>query len=513
MNLLTEHDKKFCSDMKRFCLTVLSMLAVTVTGWATSGTYYNNITITTPPMVDATNFVNEGRIQISTSLPFEFSNVQNFTNRSLLRNGYLDGFLVVGGLFSGTSGFRFDTAPVDELAGWNRHPAVNFYNAPLVGNVATNATIYGDYQILVQATNIVNRGAIKVSEFGLVSLAGKTVDTSRGVLATAGFGLRSPTIAEGIYDNYWFFGTNTIVPSQQFTLNFPFTTLYTVIAFPPPYFTNIISLNLSPLGTNSLTAREFITEQGSNRTVQIVFVRTSNPNLNCRVVSAGGTADELGMPIIEWSAYRTNLSGVVQSNLLYLSDTYGAIPTNRYITNYPYAPPPPANAAVPPRSFQPVNFTVSRTAPLLMDFANPGTNFTDKLPAFWGNPVTVTGAVYSAYGVTVKTTPTTSDDAETVRGAGGRVEVKATGNLDATLAQMDALTYLKIDSTNHFSGASNAFIAAPFSDIALCSTNGYLNMSSVLQPVVSRISGTLDIYSVLWTNNVVFFGSTNPVVF
>ena len=49
-----------------------------------------------------------------------------------------------------------------------------------VGNVASNATIYGDYQVLVQATNIVNHGALKVSEFGLVSLAGKTVDTSRG---------------------------------------------------------------------------------------------------------------------------------------------------------------------------------------------------------------------------------------------------------------------------------------------------------------------------------------------
>ena len=190
------------------------------------------------------------------------------------------------------------------------------------------------------------------------------------------------------------------------------------ISFPPPYFTNLISLNLSSFGTNSITAQEFINEVGTNRTVQIVFVRTSNPNITTRIVSSSGVLAGLGVPVIEWSAYRTNLSGVVQSNLLYLSDSYGAIPTNRYITNYPYTPPPPVIAPpVPPRSFQPVNFTVSRTSPFTFGFANPGTNFTDKPPTFWGDPLVVTGAVYSAYGVTVKTTPTTAVDAGTVRGA------------------------------------------------------------------------------------------------
>jgi len=513
MNIHPRFQRPFFSPMKRYFLTILAVLALTVTGRAASPLFYNNDTITTPPVVDATNFLNEGRIMISTPLPFEFSSVLNYTNRGLMRNGYLDGFLVPGGLFFGSSGFRFDTAPATDSAP-PRHPAASFFNAPQVGNVASNATIYGDYQVVVEATNIVNNGAIKVSEFGLISLAGKTVNNSRGTLATAGFGLRSPTIAEGIYDNYWFFGTNTLVPSQELTLNFPFTqTPYPVIFFPPPYFTNEIFLDLFTLGTNSLAAQEFINEAGTNRSVQVVFVRTSDPTITARIVSSGGTANRVGVPIIEWASYRTNLSGVVQSNLLYLTDTYGSLTTNRYITNYPYSPPPPAISQVPPRSFQPANFTISRTPPLNLSFANPGVPFTDKPVPFWGDPTTVTGAVYSAYGVTIRTTPTTAQDATTMRAAPGRVEVKADRVLDATLSQIDALSYLKLSATNHFVGASNAFIAAPFSDVALASTNGYLNVSSVLQPVVGRISGTLEIYSAVWTNNVVFNGSTNPVVF
>lgn len=517
MSNLTRIQRPFFSPMKRFCLTFFAVLALAGTGHAASSLFYNNATITTPPVVDATNFLNEGRIEIATAAPFEFSSVLNYTNRSLMRNGFLDGFFVTGGIFSiaGSSGFRFDTAPATDSAP-PRHPAANFYNAPLVGNTASNASIYGDFQIIVEATNIVNRGAMKVSEFGLVSLAGKTVDNSRGTLATAGFGLRSPTIAEGIYDNYWYFGTNTIVPSQQFTSIDPFTQLYTIIEFPPPYFTNdFFSLDLSSLGSNSLTAQEFIYEAGTNRTVQVVFVRTSNPNISTRIVSFGGGPNRVGSPVIEWSAFRTNQAGVVQSNLLYLSDTYGQNPTNAYITNYPYSPPPPAvlPTLIPPRSFQPLNYNISRTSFLPFLLANPGTNFTDKTVAFWGDPSTVTGAVYSAYGATIRTTPTTAQDATTVRGAPGRIEVKADKVLDATLSSIDALTYLKLNATNHFVGASNAAIAAPFSDIALASTNGYLNMSSVLQRLVGRISGTLDAYSVVWTNNVVFGGSTNPVVF
>ena len=505
--------------MKQFCLAVSLMLATAAGVQAAAGTYYNNGLVTTPPVIDATNFVNEGRFDISTGAPFQFSSVLNFTNRSLMRNGFVDGVFVVGGLFSSfSSGFWYDTAPVDEFAP-PRRPAANFFNAPLVGNVASNATIYGDYQLVVQATNIVNRGAMKVSEFGLISLAGKNVVLSNGVMQTAGFGLRSPTIPQGIFDNYWFFGTNRLNPSQQFTLNFPFTTPYNVIYFPPPYFTNQFSLSLSTLGTNSLTAQEFINESGSNRTVQIVFVRNANPSLVPRITfgSAINPATELGSVIVEWSAPWTNHLGVVQTNFLYLTDSWGANPTNRYITNYPYTPQPPVlSPAVPPRSFQPLNYSIDRVSPFLFFGGFPGVPFTDKPDPFWGiggSSLVVTSALYSAYGVSVSSTPTTAQDAATVRGGPGRIEIQADRNLTAPLAQVDALSYIKLHATNHFSTATNSYIAAPFADVALASTNGYLNLSSVLQPNVHRISGTVDAYSVLWTNNVFFNGATNPVIF
>ncbi|HEU5070270.1 MAG TPA: hypothetical protein VFV96_07645 [Verrucomicrobiae bacterium] len=503
--------------LKRYFLAGVMILASSVAGRAADDTYYNGGLVTTPPVIDATNFVNEGVFSIATELPFEFSSVLNYTNRNQMRNGFLDEVFVTGGLlFTGSPGFRFDTAPPTDQS-WPRHMAANFYNAPLVGNVATNASIYGDFQLLVSATNIVNHGALRVSEYGLVSLDGKTVDTSRGILQTSGFAERGSTTPEGIFDQYWFFGTNELRPQLQFTALSPYTPFYDVIVF-PSYFTNTIRQPRYTIGagSNGLTSAEFIYQSGTNRSVQIVFVRNSNPNITTRIASAGGSPTQLGIPIIEWAAVNTNRAGVIQSNMLYLTDTYGYSATNAYLTNYPYAPPPPHNTAVQPLSFQPSNFEISRTAPFNLAFADAGTPFTDKPADFWGtggSPIVVTSAQYSAYGVVVAPTPTTSASTNAIRGGPGRVEIKASRLLDTSLSQVAALSYVKLQATNHFVNSSNSSISAPYADIALGSTNGNLDMTSVLEPYVTRCNGPVDAYSAVWTNAVAFGGSTNSVIF
>jgi hypothetical protein len=210
--------------------------------------------------------------------------------------------------------------------------------------------------------------------------------------------------------------------------------------------------------------------------------------------------------MIEWSHEYTNGFGDLATNTLYLTDTYGANLTNLYFTNLIYAP-------AYTWTLQPRNFTISRAQPALFESASTGPAFTDRPADFWsaGGPV-VTNAQYSAYSVTVNPVVATRPGT-TARNAAGRIEMIAGQVLDLNLAHVETLNYLKLTATNHFAGASNAFVSAPFADIALGSTNGMLKMSSVLVPAVTRFTGNIEIYSAVWTNDVVIGGETNSSIF
>jgi len=66
-------------------LLAISLVPVCVR--AADPLWINTGTITSAPQVDATNFVNLGTINISTSLPFETSNTRNFTNSGTMTGG------------------------------------------------------------------------------------------------------------------------------------------------------------------------------------------------------------------------------------------------------------------------------------------------------------------------------------------------------------------------------------------------------------------------------------------
>src|SRR5437868_9629306 len=86
--------------MKRLLIQGLfSLMLLPQVGWATDAFYINNGTVTFPPQIDATNFINNGSFDFSfnpTVSPFDTSNTENFTNN--------------GSMF-GSVGFRFDNAP------------------------------------------------------------------------------------------------------------------------------------------------------------------------------------------------------------------------------------------------------------------------------------------------------------------------------------------------------------------------------------------------------------------
>ena len=108
--------KRFAQSIRRLvprllCLSALLHLTLApLAAFGTDDFYINYGTITTPPQIDAFNFVNYGTFSIFTLDPFETSNTRNFTNY---------------GSLTGASGWWFDNSPA---ANGVRRMADNFVN-------------------------------------------------------------------------------------------------------------------------------------------------------------------------------------------------------------------------------------------------------------------------------------------------------------------------------------------------------------------------------------------------
>lgn len=519
--------------MKHLILAMALSGAITGVASAAAPFYINDGIVNDSPVIDATNFVNNGTFNAGLTVVsgpggvlvggggiggfslYDFSSVENFTNRSIM---------------SAFPGFEFDNAPASSGV---RKMSKSFYNAGFAAN-GFNASISSTLQMIISATNILNRGLLSVGSYGSLSLQGKTVDLGLGVLENADLfssigltnviGFITGVGAQRTFDAYWGFGTNRYDPTLNALNIWPRTPAHQVISLyslaASFYLTNNGNvLNLIDFGLNtnsSVTSAQFINEAGTNRTVQIVFVRcnafTNNPNVTPRIYSVGGSPFSLGNAVVEWAAAATNPAGGTVTNFLYLTDTYGALTTNAYYTNYPAAP-AGSFFPTPPFTYQPQNFSLQvSTVPLYNSFFLGTNAYTQPTSDFWGPP-TFTNQ-YAAWRVAMDPTLIDVADPEDSRVAPGRIEIVADKSLDISQARVDAGTYLRLQATNHFvTPTNNTTVIAPYSDISLGTSNGLLNVSRVLVPVIPRISCDVAMYSAVWTNNVFFNGSTNPVPF
>jgi hypothetical protein len=514
--------------MKRLFLTAILGLVTGPALWATDAFYINYSTVTTPPVIDATNFVNRGIFNFTTSGPFDFSNVRNYTNYSVMHNGSLD--QAGGGLTNSSGsggsnglslatgpGYRFDTAPTSS---GSRFMAANFFVAPLAGNAATNARVYADYQLFVNATNIVNAGLLGVSEYGLISLQGKSVDITRGILQVGGFSTRTPLTPEALFDQHWAFGNVLSTPAAEIIAGNPRTPPYQITAFTgaptTPYAQQQHSLFPFTIGVGpgQITSAIFTNYVGTNGVAQIVFVRNQNTNIPVQILNPNPGATRAGVLNLVWSSVGTNVFGKVVTNNVVLQDSFATNPTNTVLlVNFPFSSPPPQSVPIEPSTRQPINFTISRSLAGLVPNAQTNTPFADPSNplAFWG-PGNVTNA-YSAYKVKLATTTMDSVQITNTRTGPGRVEMVADQSLDLSLTRVDGLNYMKLQGTNHFKGASNASMSVAYADVALGSTNGSLSTAGLLTPNIPRINGSLDCYSAVWVNQVPAGGQTNTVYF
>src|SRR5579872_7178354 len=476
--------------MKRFFLPIFLTLALArMAPGQASSTYINNGTVTVPPVIDATNFINNGSFNLAfntftnssagfnvifinnVSPPFDFSDVLNYTNRNFMASD---------------TGFIFDWAPSGN--GPPRHPSANFVNSNpgsiSAGSFSNSFTssflIFETFSGLgegsgpglpllkVSATNVVNTGLLDVGLDGLLSVGGDNVNLARGALHIEGFDdfagsgafsggiLSGASLAIGVFDNLAAVGVGTNL-DENFTLPFPNSPLYTVTN---GFGTNQLILQLPNSEAFVYTNQISI----SNNVTQVVFINTNaGMSTDVRFEPAG----DFPIPVVQWLAIITNNPTVpAVTNTLYLADSFGARTNLQLVTNFFSLSGQPSSA--------PINYGIAHSF-FGYDLLPPGNSQFD--PSLLATSDGATNA-FSAWDVTVSPVtfqPDPTSLGSTITNVPGRIEITANKFLDLTRARITGANYVRLTSTNHYAGSSNAQIVFPTGDINIGTTNGMLS--------------------------------------
>ncbi len=455
--------------------------------------YTNNGAVTSPPVFDYTNFVNNGLFDFASLLPFKFPNAQTYTNRGVMYCEF---------------GFIFDTPPAG-IGDPPEHPAAGFSNqnpGQIYGGAEfplTNTLEIideGTYpQLTIEATNITSSGVLDVGQTGNIDIIGDAVDLSHGTVQVESFdqlaivSTATNILAAGIFDDYW--GTGM----QSNRLTGPI-----LAGIGPPTITTPL-FNVTNNAGTAVMNDDFIIDNAqavaitneispSNIVVQVIFYGDS-----LGLVPISGAFEQVGNDfangVVGWSSMVTNNFGQLVNNTLYLTDDLGQltklteqtngttqtgrnllVPTNYTILNNPPGPLTPGN--VP---YSTALFTYAGST-------NRGGGITN---------------VYAALGVSasdVTVQPDPNEPSQTYSNVPGRVEITANTSLDMTSAAIYAGNYLGLFATNHYAGSPHARITFPYCDLFLGSTNGQLTITNLVPPYLPRFTGTISCYSAIWTN-------------
>lgn len=429
-------------------------------------------TVSFPPMIDATNFINNNTFTINyTTISsvsyelFETSDTENYTNN--------DTMMV-------NSGFRFSNR--SSVSGI-RTPSANFYNQgliscgsidnindPYLGIIFIN-TLFAVYpQCFVSATNIANPGTITVGLGGRIQMTGKNVDLTRTTLNIEGGGAAAGATAVGTGT----FGLNTNFwdPSFALTATTAYSPLIQLSAL------NYVTLYL----TNSQAYIKTDNSDPSNVVTRAVFIEdTSPPNVTYNVyLGNSGAVGGNGTATIEWmGAYVDPASGNTVSNYLYLNNNYVlSSTTNVFLVN-----------GIPD------NFTFTASdVPITFGYAPTAVGFQNVFPA---------GSVTNrfAYGnaqLISSSADTNSIPNHSVTNLTSRVEISAEDNLKLANAVITGMNYLSVQSPHQFDGSQGASIQTPYADINIGVTNGFLTVSNLMSSTIPNWSGNVQAWSTRW---------------
>src|SRR6202012_2871570 len=166
-----------------------------------------------------------------------------------------------------------------------------------------------------------------------------------------------------------------------------------------------------------------------------------------------------------------------------------------YLTD-DYARGASTNAAV--NNGLPNNFSfLTSSSPLL---ANPVTaGFFNVFPA-----VNVTNPFAYMNGRLLGTTVSTNASITNPHGAltnlVGRIQITASNELNLTGVSISGPNYISLVAPHQFDGSAGAAITAPFSDLNLGVTNGFMTVSNLLMANIPQWSGTIQAWSTRWVS-------------
>jgi hypothetical protein len=506
--------------------------------------YENFGTITEPPQIDATEFINHGEFDLFTALPFDTLNTLYFTNR---------------GIMIGSVGYRFDYSTLS-----GRRPAASFHNRGeifsqsigSIGPIDLNlifAAVLGGY-LDISATNVVSTGVMGVGPLGVMTIKGSSVELARSGL-TAGFNeiadLGVPFTSRigdaeyinpgGVNEVYWGVGINARLDPQA--TGIPLALANVVMPSSGPHevantanFTNFVTIpnpNFAAMaGYTGYANTNMVSE--TNLVAQVVYVPTNfltGATVDVRfappavAAPAPGTSTavvEFGLPDID------AVTGLPFTNRIYIIDTHAAVTnaflmTNFYVTNFSrpdvldiaFAPPPawtggqPGNAPYTPELIvNPANLSPNVTnfyAAVSLSIGTqtrvgPATGTSPLFPSLTRFLTPADNAIFGGGTAGYLTDPTNNP---------ARIEIDA-DSLDIYLARLKSDGVMTLRA-RHFTGRSPVRTDAPFFRFDLGSTNGSVVVSNVIPPTVRRLTGVLSCWSGVWTNQIGVVGMDTNV--
>jgi hypothetical protein len=475
--------------MKRQILSGLAGLAiVSVALGRTDPAFINNNVLIyppgVPPMIDATNFINNSAFIDNTfnSLfvtPYATANTVNYTN-----------FGVLGAL----QGFRFDTfntRTARYTSAGNLHNEVGaIINCGGTNNGPYFTTNIGFFLFfsgygavcLAEATNIINRGTIEMGPDSLLSLKGQNISLAGGLVNMEGFETGDLFGFAGTFDGYWGVG-------QSSRYN-PMGSFGTSSAFSPTHW--ITNRYYSDMETSLALplANAFLNEVylgPSNYLYQVVYLQNMDPSISNNVYFPG-------LPIVEWVWPSTNIiTGIAQTNYLYLEDNMIGI-TNLVVVTNGAAPPNTGYAW----TYIPTNYSFFRmSGPFGL-----GTPTTPGLPFGIIGPNTNWSTEYTAYEALFEPLTVIVPDVagQNYTNMPGRIEITAEKQLDLRSSRISGLNYLRLTATNNFTRDPSTRIVTAIADYNLGVTNATMTVSNLLAPTCPRLNGWVDLFSTRWTN-------------
>ncbi len=459
-------------------LCALLSLALVHESSAVDAVYQNDgivnypVNVPYPPVISATNFVNNGSFTI------------NFTTLTLETEFYETSdtiYYTNNGAMSVNTGFRFDT---ESSASGLRTMAGNFINP---GTISCGSTFnFGDIfngrlffaffgtglpQCIVNATNIVNSGTVDMGVDGLLQFTGQNVDLSYSTLLSEGSGANVSGSGS--------FGADTNGWAPSFVLGPSFAESARIPGASQLFFENLFErLSL----TNSTSYFDIASPDASNNIIRVVFIEdNSGPSVGYNVYF--GSANQgagVGAATVEWvGSYQDVVSGNNVNSYLYLNNDYvrGAS-TNVFITGNGF----------------PDNFTFTQTSTPLPLGTPAAAGFQNLFPF---------GIVTNRYSfanvdLISSTVSTNSIPNHSITNLPGRVQISASKELDLSYAQLTGPNYLSVVSTNQFDGSGGATIQSPYADFNLGVTNGFLTISNLTASQLPNWNGKVQAWTTRW---------------